>query len=94
MRLKKHLATAGLDPSLTPHKLRHSYATHLLEAGVDVVTLQHLLGHNDLQTTARYLHVSTRHLQRLPNPLDDLVARPPLPPAPDWVAQPPPEVHS
>lgn len=71
------------------HTLRHSYATHQLEAGVDVVTLQHLLGHNDLQTTARYLHVSTLHLRRLPNPLDDLVARPPVRPEPDWVAEPP-----
>ena len=48
---------------------------------MDVVTLQHLLGHNDLETTARYLHVSTLHLQRLPNPLDTLVGTP-VPPVP------------
>jgi integrase/recombinase XerD len=61
------------------HTLRHSYATHQLEAGVDVVTLQRLLGHRSLQTTALYLHVSTAQLQRAPSPLDALVARPPAP---------------
>jgi site-specific recombinase XerD len=72
----------GLGKRVSLHTLRHSYATHLLEAGVDVVTLQRLLGHRDLQTTSRYLHVSTQHLQRLASPLDALLALPPPPPAP------------
>ena len=61
---------AGLRKKATLHTLRHSYATHLLEAGVDVVTLQKLLGHSDLSTTARYLHLSTRQMQKLPSVLD------------------------
>jgi site-specific recombinase XerD len=64
------VARAGLRKKATLHTLRHSYATHLLEAGVDVVTLQKLLGHSDLSTTARYLHLSTRQMQKLPNVLD------------------------
>jgi len=64
------VARAQLRKKATLHTLRHSYATHLLEAGVDVVTLQKLLGHSDLSTTARYLHLSTRQMQKLPNVLD------------------------
>jgi len=69
----KHAAQrAGLKKKVYPHILRHCFATHLLEAGADLRTIQILLGHRDLKETTIYLHLSQRHLHATASPLDSL----------------------
>lgn len=67
---------AGIAKGVHPHTLRHCFATHLLEAGADLRTIQVLLGHRDLEETTIYLHLSQRHLNATPSPLDSLALLP------------------
>ena len=66
---------AGIKKEVHTHILRHSYATHLLEDGMDIMTLKNLLGHQNVETTMEYLHIAQLESQRIFNPFDTLFAK-------------------
>jgi integrase/recombinase XerD len=72
--MQKALTKAGLEnKNFTIHTIRHSFATHLIDNGTDLHTIKELLGHSSLQTTMKYMHLTTRRLDGIVNPYDALL---------------------
>ena len=76
--IKRAASAAGIRKAVSCHSMRHCFATHLLEANVDIVTIQKTLGHRYLATTARYTRVTRQRIQELPSPLDLMSMNPPV----------------
>lgn len=74
--VRKAAKVAGIERSVAPHCLRHSYATHLLDAGTNLRVIQCVLGHSSIQSTQRYMHVSMAMLRQAKSPLDSLAVTP------------------
>lgn len=70
--MKKALSKAGINKKATPHTLRHSFASHLLESGTDIRVIQEILGHNSIKTTQIYTHISSANIGSVRSPFDDL----------------------
>ncbi len=79
--LKRAAKEVGIDKRVTPHSLRHAFATHLLESGTDIRVIQVVLGHSSIRTTARYTRVSKRHVAAVSSPLEALPTPRPKPKA-------------
>ena len=71
--VKRAAKNARIKKKVTPHTLRHSFATHLLEQGADIRIIQEILGHKDIRTTQIYTHISSANIQSVKNPLDDIL---------------------
>ena len=70
--LQQSKKKAGITKPGSIHALRHSFATHLLEGGTDLISIKQLLGHNSLRTTMTYTHISKKHISKIQSPLDKL----------------------